>query len=154
MSEESLWDWAWSRPKPNAVICDIDDTLCTQFDCPILVACKALAALDRSVAVHYVTARPEASRAGTERFLAEYRLPGWRNLHFCPTWQSSLTHKTQTMVRLARQYRVVVSIGDHDEDEKASREAGVPFVRITDATVEQTWREVARLVAAAMSDAP
>jgi phosphoglycolate phosphatase-like HAD superfamily hydrolase len=50
------------------------------------------------------------------------------------------------MARLARQYQVVVSIGDHDEDEQASRAAGVPFVRVTRDNLEQAWREVARLV--------
>jgi hypothetical protein len=70
-------------PRRRALICDIDDTLCVQFDVPIAAACALLAALDRGIEVHYVTARPEASRAGTERFLVEQRLPGWRNLHFC-----------------------------------------------------------------------
>ena len=146
MSEESLLDWVRSRPKPKAIICDIDDTLCTQFDCPILVACKALAALDRSVAVHYVTARPEASRAGTEQFLADNGLPGWRNLHFCPTWKSSRQHKAEVMTRLAREYHVLVSIGDHDEDEQASRAAGVPFVRVGHDNLEEAWQQVAALV--------
>lgn len=148
MAPESVPDWLRPRPKTRAVICDIDDTLCTQFDQPILTACKVLAALDRSIEVHYVTARPETSRRGTEQFLADQRLPGWRNLYFCPSWQSSRTHKAEVMARLARQYRVVVSIGDHDEDEQASRAAGVPFVRVTRDNMEQAWREVARLVAA------
>ena len=148
MSEESLLDWARSRPKPRAIVCDIDDTLCTAFDCPILIAVKALAALDRSIAVHYVTARPEGSRPGTEQFLADHRLPGWRNLHFCPSWKSTRQHKTEVMARLAREYHVLVSIGDHDEDEAASLAAGIPFVRVTDDTLEQAWAEVARLIVA------
>lgn len=146
MNPTVLSDWLRERPKTRAVICDIDDTLCVQFDRPIVVAVQLLVRLDRSIEVHYVTARPEASRAGTERFLAEHRLPGWRNLYFCPSWQSSRTHKTEVMARLARQYRVLVSIGDHDEDEQASRAAGVPFVRVTDENVDEAWREVARLI--------
>jgi phosphoglycolate phosphatase-like HAD superfamily hydrolase len=148
MSEETLLDWARSRPKPRAIICDIDDTLCTGFDCPLLAAVKTLATLDRSIAVHYVTARPEGSRAGTEQFLTDHRLPGWRNLHFCPSWKSTREHKWEAMARLAREYQVVVSVGDHDEDEAASVAAGIPFVRVTDETVEQAWAEVARRVAA------
>jgi phosphoglycolate phosphatase-like HAD superfamily hydrolase len=143
--DEPLPDWLRARPKTRAIICDIDDTLCTGFDLPILAAVQFLAALDRAIDVHYVTARPEASREGTERFLADHRLPGWRNLYFCPTWQSSRTHKTEVMARLAKQYQVLVSIGDHDEDEAASRAAGVPFVRVTDDNVEEAWGEVARL---------
>lgn len=136
----------WVPPaRQRAVICDIDDTLCTEFDCPILIACELIARLEASVAVHYVTARPDAARDGTERFLADRRLPGWRNLHFCPSWQSSREHKTQVMQRLAREYTVLVSIGDADEDEHASLAAGVPFVRVTD-DLEETWRTVAGLV--------
>ena len=113
---------------------------------------RALAALDRSIAVHYVTARPEGSRAGTEQFLADHRLPGWRNLHFCPPWKSTRQHKTDVMTQLAREYHVLASIGDHDEDEAASRAAGIPFVRVSDDTHADAWAEVARLVAAAATE--
>ncbi len=143
---ESVPDWLRPRPKRRAIICDIDDTLCVQFDRPILVAVRLLAGLDRTVEVHYVTARPEASRPGTETFLAEHRLPGWRNLHFCPDWQSSRRHKAEVMARLAKEFDVLVSVGDHDEDEEASRAAGVPFVRVTDTNLEAAWREVAERV--------
>ena len=95
------------------------------------------------------TARPEASRQGTEDFLSAQRLPGWRNLYFCPSWQSSREHKTAVMTKLAKQYQVVVSVGDHDEDETASRAAGVPFVRVREDNHTDVWTEVARLVAAA-----
>ncbi len=148
MNQESLADWTASRPRSPAIICDIDDTICVLFDRPILTACRLLAELNRAIEVHYVTARPEASRRGTEDFLARHRLPGWRNLHFCPQWQSSRQHKTEVIARLARQYAVLVSIGDHDEDEAASLAAGVPFVRVRDDSVEQAWLEVARLIAA------
>jgi hypothetical protein len=119
MSEHPLPDWL--RPiKRLAVICDIDDTICISFDQPLEHACALLARLDRTVEVHYVTARPGASRAGTERFLAEQRLPGWRNLHFCPDWCSSRRHKAEVIARLARHFRVIVSVGDHEEEEAAS----------------------------------
>jgi hypothetical protein len=148
MNEEALAGWLGRGPRTRAVICDIDETLCVQFDQPIATACRQLAQLDRTIEVHYVTARTEVSRRGTEEFLARHRLPGWRNLHLCPDWQSSRQHKADVIARLARQYAVLVSIGDHDEDEEASRAAGVPFVRVCDDNTEQAWREVARLIAA------
>jgi acid phosphatase class B len=152
MADDLLLDWVRDRPKTRAIICDIDDTICTMFDVPFQIACEVLRQLDRAIEVHYVTARPEASRDGTVNFLMEHRLPGWRNLYFCPNWQSSRLHKTEVMQRIARQYQVLASIGDHDEDEAASRAAGVPFVRITDASVEQAWQQVVRLVGAAAGE--
>ena len=146
MSDNPFLDGARERPRPRAVICDIDDTICVQFDQPILVACQTLAALDRAIQVHYVTARPEASREGTEKFLLEQRLPGWRNLHFCPSWRSSREHKMEVMARLAREFLVLVSIGDHDEEETASLAAGIPFLRIRDDNHAQVWAEFARVV--------
>jgi hypothetical protein len=148
-----LPDWLRSRPRTPALICDIDDTICCQFDQPLAAACRALAGLDRAVEVHYVTARPEASRAGTERFLVDQRLPGWRNLYFCPNWQSSRLHKADVIARLARQYRVIVSVGDHDEEEQASLAVSVPFVRVTADNAEAAWREVEALVKAALGGA-
>ena len=152
MEQDKLPDWLRSRPKRRAIVCDIDDTICTAFDCPLAAAIKTLAALNRTVEVHYVTARPEASRKGTEQFLADHRLPGWRNLHFCPSWQSSRQHKAEAIARLAREFNVLVSVGDHDEEEAASRAAGVPFVRVTDDNTEEAWAAVARLVAGATEE--
>jgi phosphoglycolate phosphatase-like HAD superfamily hydrolase len=149
---QELPDWLRPRPKRCAIICDLDDTLCVQFDCPLPAGVACLAALDRAVEVHYVTARPEASRAGTEQFLVDHRLPGWRNVHYCPSWQSSRRHKAEVMARLAREYRVIVSVGDHDEEEQASRAAGIPFVRVNGDNDEEAWREVARLIAAAAGE--
>jgi phosphoglycolate phosphatase-like HAD superfamily hydrolase len=149
MTNESLQDWLRARPRTRAIICDIDDTICVQFDQPIADAIAFLAALDRSIEVHYVTARPEASRQGTEDFLSTHRLPGWRNLYFCPSWQSSREHKAAAMAKLAKQYHVVVSVGDHDEDEAASVAAGMPFVRVRD-NHSEVWAEVSRLVAAVL----
>jgi len=132
--------------KPLAIICDIDETLCTEFDRPILTACQMIARLHRAIEVHYVTARPGGARKGTEEFLCDQRLPGWRNLYFCPNWQSTREHKTAVMGRLAKEYNVIVSIGDADEDEQASRAAGVLFVRITETNIEDAWKKIAVLV--------
>jgi hypothetical protein len=54
------------------------------------------------------------------------------------------------MAQLARQYEVVVSVGDHDEDEAASAAAGIPFVRVTEHNGEEVWQKVLRLVRAAV----
>jgi hypothetical protein len=54
------------------------------------------------------------------------------------------------MTKLAKQYHVIVSIGDHDEDEAASLAAGVPFVRVLEDKHADVWAEVARLIAAAL----
>ena len=147
METESFLEAVRNRRKPRAIICDIDDTLCSEFARPIVEACRVMAAVDRAIEVHYVTARPEASRAGTEQFIADQRLPGRRNLHFCPTWKSSRTHKMEVIQRLAKEYEVIVSIGDHDEDEQASQAAGVPFVRVCYENLEQTWDHIAELIA-------
>jgi hypothetical protein len=50
------------------------------------------------------------------------------------------------MQRLARQYDVIVSVGDADEDELASLAAGVRFVRIRDDNIEQAWTEIVALI--------
>jgi hypothetical protein len=110
--------------------------------------------IDRSIAMHYVTARPEASRAGTEKFILDHRLPGWRNLHFCPAHLSSRQHKIEVMTKLAREYHVLVSIGDHDEDEHASRQAGVPFVRVSDDNLATAWLQVSGLVGLGEDELP
>jgi hypothetical protein len=132
--------------KPLAIICDIDETLCTELDRPIRAACQAIARLHRAIKVHYVTARRETARMVTEQFLCDLRLPGWQNLHLCPTWQSTHEHKLAVTSRLARDYSVIVSIGDAEEDERASRAAGVPFVRVAETNHEDAWRKVSELV--------
>src|SRR5262245_50262628 len=106
METDFLTDWLRNRPRNRGVICDIDDTLCVQFDQPILIACQTLAVLDRSVQVHYVTARPEASRQGTEKFIVDQRLPGWKNLHFCPSFKSTRLHKAEVMARLVKEFTI------------------------------------------------
>ncbi|MCE9566933.1 MAG: HAD family hydrolase [Planctomycetes bacterium] len=137
-------------PKQLALIVDLDDTVCTAFACPISIALDVLRKLDRQrVAVHYVTARPEMSRAGTERFFEEHRLPGFRNLHLCPGYYGSLKHKKDKHVTIAREHRVIASIGDCDEDEgEAARHAGVPFVLVDRDNPVAAWMALRELIEA------
>jgi hypothetical protein len=91
---------------------------------------------------------PLVPEAGFPRGVA-HGLPGWRNLHFCPNGKSSRTHKTDGMSRLAIEHEVVVSIGDHDEDEQASRAVGVRFVRVGQdevEAVERAWEGITALL--------
>ena len=62
--------------------------------------------------------------------------------------------KAEVIARLARQYNVLVSIGDHEEEEEASLAAAVPFVRVTCDTIEEAWQEVARTLAAVVDLSP
>ena len=141
------------RPNPFALIVDLDDTLCVGFDCPIDAGCEVLRAIDRQrVTVHYVTARPEASRDGTEQFIVDHRLPGWKNLHFCPHWKSTRAHKTETNHRIAREYRVIASIGDTPEDALAALEAGIHFVQVDVGDPCAAWKELAELIALALAE--
>ncbi|MEW6209766.1 MAG: hypothetical protein AB1631_15490, partial [Acidobacteriota bacterium] len=127
-----MLDWLEKRKKTKAIVCDIDDTILKSFDQPIESACRILGALDRAIEVHFVTSRPESSRANTEAFIEANRLPGIRNLHFCPNWKSSRDHKAHIISELAKEFDIVASIGDADEDEWASRQNGVVFIRVTD----------------------
>lgn len=137
--------------KQLALIVDLDDTVCTGFACPIAIALTVLRRLDRQkVAVHYVTARPEASRRGTEQFIEEHRLPGWRNLHLCPAYDGSRKHKQEKHARLAREHRVIASIGDCEEDEgEAARLTGVPFVLVDPDNPVAAWVALTELIEAA-----
>lgn len=147
-NELSDWvkEWRAEHPLPRAIICDIDDTICRQLDVAISCALSVLQALDSEIVVHYVTARPELARKITVEFLLEQRLPGWKNLHLCPNWQSTLQHKTETMTKIAKEHQVIVSIGDADEDEIASNAAGVPFVRVIPETIADAWAQVTELL--------
>ena len=133
-----------------ALIVDLDDTICTDFDWPIRAAIDVLVRIDRQkVAVHYVTARTEVSRRLTEKFLEDHRLPGWRNLHFCPHYLDTRKHKTDKHTLLAREHRVIASIGDTDEDEgAAARATGVPFILVDRNDAGPAWVTVAGLIAA------
>ncbi len=137
-------------PKALALIVDLDDTVCTAFACPITIALDVLRRLDRQkVAVHYVTARPEFSRAGTERFLEEHRLPGWRNLHLCPGFAGSRKHKAEKHAHIAREHRVIASIGDCDEEEgEASRLAGITFLLVDRDDPVAAWVVLTELIEA------
>lgn len=137
--------------KRLALIVDLDDTVCTGFACPLRVALDVLLRVHRQrVEVHYVTARTELSRAGTDAFIADHRLPGYRNVHYCPKWQSAARHKAERHAQLAREYHVVASIGDLDDEEgAAARAAGVPFVLVDRDNPGVAWAALAQLLEAA-----
>jgi phosphoglycolate phosphatase-like HAD superfamily hydrolase len=133
--------------KRRAVIVDLDETVCEQFDVPIRAGVELLRRLDRAaVEVHYVTARTEVSRTGTERFFAEYLLPFGRNVHYSPTVIGSRDHKLALHLRLAREYHVLASIGDSFEEAEASAAAGIPFVRVDTANAALAWVELEQLL--------
>ena len=138
-------------PKRLALIVDLDDTVCTGFACPLRAALDVLLRVHRQkVEVHYVTARTELSRKGTDEFIAEHRLPGYRNVHYCPKWQGTKRHKAEIHARLAREYQVIASIGDLDEEEgAAARLAGVAFVLVDRDNPVPAWAAVAALIEAA-----
>lgn len=138
-------------PKRLALIVDLDDTVCTGFACPLRVALDVLSRVHRQrVEVHYVTARTELSREGTDAFIAEHRLPGYRNVHYCPKWQGTKRHKAEAHARLAREYQVIASIGDLDEEEgEASRSAGVTFVLVDRDNPGIAWAALAQFIEAA-----
>ncbi|MBN9120044.1 MAG: hypothetical protein J0I06_12920 [Planctomycetes bacterium] len=137
--------------KRLALIVDLDDTVCTSFACPLRAALDVLLRVHRQrVEVHYVTARTEVSREGTDRFIMEHKLPGYRNVHYCPKWQAPRRHKAELHARLAREYQVIASIGDLDEEEgEASRLAGVTFVLVDRDNPGAAWAAVAQLIEAA-----
>lgn len=137
--------------KRLALIVDLDDTVCTGFACPLRAALNVLVRLNRQkVEVHYVTARTEVSRQGTDDFLAEYRLPGYRNVHYCPNWKGAKRHKAEVHAKLAREYQIIASIGDTDDEEgDASRRAGVPFVLVDRDNPAIAWAALAERILAA-----
>lgn len=134
-----------------ALIVDLDDTVCTGFACPLRAALDVLLRVHRQkVEVHYVTARTELSRKGTDEFIAEHRLPGYRNVHYCPKWLGTKRHKTEVHAKLAREYQVIASIGDLAEEEgEAARLAGVTFVLVDRDNPGVAWAAVAGLIEAA-----
>jgi hypothetical protein len=137
--------------KRLALLVDLDETVCTSFLCPIAKAVEVLVRLDRQkIEVHYVTARTEVSREGTDRLIADNKLPGWRNVHFCPKWMASRRHKVEVHAKLAKEYQVIASIGDTDEEEGvAARLAGVAFVLVDRDDPIAAWVAVAELIEAA-----
>jgi predicted secreted acid phosphatase len=137
--------------KSLALIVDLDDTVCVGFDVPIRVALDTLARIDRQkVTVYYVTARVEVTRKRTAAFIEEHRLPGWKNLHLCPNHLGSQRHKQELHAKLAREHRVIASIGDTDDDEgDAARLAAIPFVLVDRDNPIPAWYALAELIEAA-----
>jgi phosphoglycolate phosphatase-like HAD superfamily hydrolase len=139
--------------KACAIIVDLDETICTQFDQPIVIGVQLLQRLDRQkLAVHYVTARTDVSRRGTEQFLEEHRLPGWRNVHYSPTIIGSCEHKRRKHAELAREFQVLASIGDSFEEEEASAACGITFVLVDTDRHELAWLRLEELLRAAIPD--
>jgi predicted secreted acid phosphatase len=136
--------------KRLALIVDLDETVCTGFACPLRAALDVLVRIHRQkVEVHYVTARTEVSREGTDAFIMEYRLPGYRNVHYCPKWQTTRRHKAELHAKLAREFRVIASIGDTDDEEgEASRLASVTFVLVDRDNPNIAWATLAELIEA------
>ena len=131
-------------PSPLVLICDIDETLCTEFDQPVLAGVDLLRRLAKSqLEIHYVTARPEETRAATQHFLETHRLPYSRNLHLCPRHKGSMRHKREATEKIKRDSRIVLSIGDSDEEEMASKDQNIPFIRIDPENFEASWKKVA-----------
>jgi phosphatidate phosphatase APP1 len=131
-------------PSPLVLICDIDETICTEFDRPVLMGVELLRRLAKSqLEVHYVTARPEETRAATEEFLLTHKLPYSRNLYLCPRHKGSMRHKREVTEKIKRESRIVLSIGDSDEEEIASKDHNVPFLRIDPEDFETSWKKVA-----------
>lgn len=135
--------------KRPVLICDLDESLCSEFSVPVRAGCELLRRLAGKIEVHYLTARSEVSRAGTLKFLKENRLPDADNLHLCPSWKSPRQHKIEVMKRLVEKGRTALSIGDSEEDEEAAQAAGVPFLKVGLERPEADWAEVARRLGAA-----
>jgi len=130
--------------KPFAIIVDIDETICTQFDVPIEVAVEVLQRIDeRKLHVHYVTARPEVCGTATANFITADRLPGALNVWMCPDVLDSLAHKRKQHDLLKEKFEVIASIGDSAEEEEASAAAGIPFVAVDLYDPRPAWTTLA-----------
>jgi phosphatidate phosphatase APP1 len=131
-------------PAPLVVICDIDETLCTEFDRPVMQGVNLLQRLSkRQVEIHYLTSRPEETRAATEDFLMRNRLPYGRNLYLCPRWKGSVRHKKDVTEKLKKECRILLSIGDSEEEEIAAKENGIPYCKINPENFPASWDAVA-----------
>jgi predicted secreted acid phosphatase len=124
------------------LFCDIDETICTEFNCPVEPAVRVLRRLKGAVEVFYVSARPQASRGSTQNFLEKQGLPTTKNLHLCPDGWSTLRHKTETMKKVAASRKVLLSVGDSDEDQRAASAAGVKFLQVDPRRFEESWRQI------------
>lgn len=134
--------------KPLAIIVDLDETLCTQFDVPVEAGVGVLRRIDeRKIQVHYVTARTAVCRDATERFVGVHRLPGSRNVHYCPMAIGSLDHKRRQHESLGREFDVIASIGDSFEEEQAAMAARIPFYRVDPCSPADQWILLAARIA-------
>lgn len=146
IDQHTLAQWLAERQRTRLLLCDIDETLCTQFDQPIHNACATMRRVPQEIIVYYVTARPLETQALTQRFLREQQLPHWHNLFLCPPHQSTLAHKTTRFQEAAVSYEVLWSIGDSEEDAAASAAADVPFFLISRTTPEESWTQLRLLL--------
>ncbi len=134
--------------KQRAIIVDLDETLCTQFDVPIDAGVKVLQRIDESkLHVHYVTARTIVCREGTEKFIRVNRLPGARNVHYGPDSLSSFEHKRRLHESLSREFEVIASIGDSLEEQRAATGLGIYFVEVDPCEPSSAWANLAERLA-------
>jgi len=134
--------------KQLAIIVDIDETLCTCFEVPVEAGIDTLSQIDEEkIQVHYVTSRTTVCVVTTERFLEEHRLPGAKNVHFCPIETRSYDHKRRLHNALAQEFNVIASIGDSFEEEEASEAAGIPFIAVDPSHPAEAWSILAQRIA-------
>ncbi len=96
-----------SPQKQPAIIVDLDETLCTEFDVPIQSGVELLRRISQTeVEVHYVTARTAICSHGTEKFIQLHRLPGLGNIHYCPESLNSFEHKRRSHHSLNKEFEV------------------------------------------------
>ena len=134
--------------KPFAIIVDIDETICTQFDLPIEAAIQLLQRLDtHKLHVHYVTARTAVCQSATETFITTNRLPCAGNVRFCPGFLGSSEHKRRQHSSLQKEYEVIASIGDSAEEEEASIAARIPFIAVDPCNPAVAWSTLAVRIA-------
>jgi hypothetical protein len=129
-----------SQGKKLAIIVDLDETLCTQFDVPVEAGIGVLQRIDPfKLQVHYVTVRTAICRDATETFLRAHRLPGCDNVHYCPIPVSSLEHKRSQHELLSTNFAVVASIGDSFEEEQAATALGMRFMAVNPLKPSEAW---------------
>jgi predicted secreted acid phosphatase len=78
-------------------------------------------AVQNKVAVFFITARPEAERAVTERNLRQVGYATWEKVYFQPdkSEQSAARYKTATRKQITQDgYTIIANIGDQDSDLK------------------------------------
>ncbi|HAA54030.1 MAG TPA: hypothetical protein DCE42_04710 [Myxococcales bacterium] len=142
INQQSLQQWLAQRNKQPAIVCDIDETLCTQFDHPIVPAIRLLRQLAPPIILLYLTARPEGTKDATVSFLEAQHMPFVQHLYLCPHWQSTTQHKCAKMRSFAKEYNVLLSIGDAEEDQLASEAANIPFARISLEDPAGSWHQL------------